>query len=247
MFRFSFPSTLLDRLSRLHLATDDGAGNTATNHIHLQLTSRRLRFTATNGMLLVALVADLVEPIAVGTDVVLDTEQFTAAMKSMLKVTASVHPVQVLIEPHEVRFTRGQASALVRRIGRTFPAVDHVFSKPAGMRWVPCTSSLDPHLTGIAQRIAGKTPLLFSSPVPVTNPAPQLWQPLSHELMQAEVRLVDLQGLVRSPAYYADSELAAMLMPVTRGGTEKQLDLGPFILANITAAEPKRQPAIAAA
>jgi hypothetical protein len=87
------------------------------------------------------------------SDLILDADQFTAAMKSAAKGSAS--RITIEISPKEVRCTCGAASTIVRRVEGSFPHVEHVWTRPNGMRWVPTMSSLDPLLLGVAQKISG--------------------------------------------------------------------------------------------
>jgi hypothetical protein len=251
MLRFSFPAILLDRLSRLHLAADSDAVDSALNHIHLQVAADRIRFSATSGKMLAALAATLVEPSPGCTDALLDVIQFTTAIKALMKGGAGNQPVQVLIEPHEVRFTRGQTSALVRRIPKAFPQFEHIFTKPVGMRWVPCLASLNPNMAAAAQRIAGKTMLLFSTPVPMGSLVTHLWQAAKPDDTGASLRLTEIRQAL-GPAFWSDGELAILLMPMSRGETETQWDLSGFAMstaptASAPSSESRQQPATAAA
>ena len=227
MTTFSFPSTLLDRLSRLHLATD-GSLTAALGHLHLVVTPERFRFAATNGRLLAVVVGDITTPSIAFVDVLLDRDQFVNAIRSLTKGLAKGSPtgIQVAIDTSEVRLTTGLTSALVRRVQMVYPVIDHAFTKPAGMRWVPCVSTLDIELAATARKIAGTPKLLFSTPVPTSSPVPMLWA----SDPTATARTADLQPVVRGPAYWADHELAILLMPITRGDAEPQLDLTGFVM-----------------
>ena len=228
----TFPTSILDRLSRLHLATDRDSRNPPLAHIACRITADQVRFSATNGRILVALVvaqgdAPSGTPVTEPIEIVLDREQLVSATKALVKNAGRISQVVMTVERHEVRLTCGLSSALVRMPEFTFPATDHVWTKPAGMRWIPCVASLDPNLLVIAQRMSGTTSLLFCSPVPDGSTAPRLWASTSASFDET-ITLSDLQTTVRSPAYWCDHELAILIMPVTRAVDERQLDLSSF-------------------
>lgn len=227
---FSFAPTLLSRLVHLHLATDSERRSTALAHVHLQVSPDRIRFTATDGRLLVALTGATTISATGATDVLLDVDQFTTAMRALAKATSGKGSIAVVIDVGEVRFTRGTTSVLIRRVAVTYPDIDHVFTKPAGLRWVPCVASLDQGLAETARKISGKQSLLFVTPVQTGSPATQIWRPLSARDGNVTVPLADLQPIVRGPAYWPDSELMILLMPVFRAAEESQLDLSGFVL-----------------
>lgn len=224
MLTFSIPRLTADRLARLSLACDDGTPTSTLAHIGLRVTPTAVRFSATNGRILASLVVPVDDCTGVPGDVLLDAGQITAALK--LTAKASSGRIACRIDDVEARLTNGTASTVVRRVGGTFPAVDHVWTRPAGMRWVPAMSCLDPHLVALAQRITGsKQPILFSSPIDPAMHLERLWVPPGADDHAQGVSLAALRAAVVAPAYWADHELAILVMPITRGGDERQVDL----------------------
>ncbi len=227
MTAFTIPGSALSRLARLAQATEVG-DNGVICHIAVRVTLDACRFTATDGKLLASIVHAITALQGDPVDAILDREQFTAACKLLSKH----HPsrVTVTIAQHEIRFTAGTVSAVIRRRDGTYPPFDHIWSKTVGMQWVPCTSSLNLSLAASAQQIAGKAALSFSTPVPMNSAAQRLWSSASPGEFGATLPLTELQGALRAPAYWADHELAILLMPISRAGSEKQLDLSRFVL-----------------
>ena len=164
MLTFSIPRLSADRLARLSLACSDERN--ALGHIGVRVTTEAVRFSATNGRILASFLIPVEDFQGSPGDVILDSEQLTAALKAAMKIQGG--RIQFRIDDAEARLTIGTASALVRRIQGTFPTVEHVWTRFQDRRWVPNMNSLDTYLVGLAQRISGaKTSLLFSSPVPV--------------------------------------------------------------------------------
>lgn len=231
MFSFSIPRITADRLARLGLACDTGAPDTALANVGIRVGQQAVRCSTTNGRILASLVIPLDDQDSTG-EVILDREQLIAALKASAKGAAG--RIQFTINDQEARISNGPIQAVVRRIPGTFPAVDHVWTKPSGRRWVPALCSLDHQLTTIAQKISGaKQPLLFSSPVDPGMRLERLWgtnQP------DESIRVQDLRQAVTAPAYWSDHELAFLVMPITRPADERQLDLGRHVIALTTAA-----------
>ncbi|MBN8523902.1 MAG: hypothetical protein J0M02_01060 [Planctomycetes bacterium] len=218
---FHIPRITADRLARLPLACADESG--PLGHIGVRVTPTAVRFAATNGRIL----ASLVVPIDVLTgdagDVIFDAAQFATALKAAAKATGG--RIQIEIGPKEARLTNGTASAIVRRVDGTFPRVEHVWSRTAGRQWVPTISSLDPVLLATAQKISGhKNPLLFSSPVDPAARLDRLWA-VPGATAGESLDLAQARQAVIAPAYWADHELAILVMPVTRTAEQRQLDL----------------------
>ena len=232
---FSFHPNLLDRLARLALATDTIVQASSLRHISLRITPTQIRWSATNGRILVALVAAIEDLDGESGELIFDGEQLTAAAKALLKSPAR-GAVQVTIHGHEARLSLGDTSMLVRLHPGTFPGVDHVWTRPAEKSWVPCVSTLDHHLVSIAQKIVGKSTVLWRSPTAPGAMLHRLWQPNG----DGAVALTDLHALVNAPAYWADHELAVLVMPITRPGEAASLDLTPFAVVT-------HQPALVAA
>ena len=171
MSSFFIPRVTADRLSRLALACANVSG--PLGNVSLRVTPTSVRFAATNGRLLASLIVPLDHLDGEPGDVVLDADQFTAALKTTAKATGGRITVEIGVK--EARLTNG-TSAIVCRIDATFPNIDHVWTRPAGRRWVPTMSSLDSALVGIAQKISGrKQPLLFASPVEPGARLERLW------------------------------------------------------------------------
>lgn len=231
MPQLSMPRTVADRLSRLSLACADEAG--PLGQIGIRITPTFMRCAATNGRILASLIVPIEysgEPL----DVILDADQFTAAMKASAKTGTG--RITVDIGPTEARFTCGAAAAIVRRIQGAFPTFGHIWTRPAGRRWIPAVSSLDPGLVAIAQKISGhRTPLLFSSPVDPAVHLERCWA-VPGASPDDTVSLVHLRAAIIAPAYWADHELAVLIMPITRSDGERQLDLSQHALAMTQAA-----------
>jgi hypothetical protein len=230
MTTFSIAGTSLPRLARLAQATDDNPG--LLRHISLRTSTSTCRFAATSGRILAAIVIDINDFNGEPIDAILDHDQYVAALKLVGK---NARRITITIEKSEVRMTAGTVSAVIRRHEGLYPNFDHVFSKTLGQRWVPCVSSLDPHLTSIAQSIAGKTPLLFCSPAQPESNLHRLWgatrsaDVAGFPDQDAVPQTASIQGLVRAPAYWSDHELFLLIMPVTRGDADHQLDLARFV------------------
>lgn len=228
MLSFSFSKSHLDRLSRLALVTDDSKASPVLRHIALRLAPEFIRFSSTNGKLLISMLVSIGAAEVDPTDLILDGDQFTAAMKALSRSTTST--VQVTIVDAEVRFTSGVSTAIVRRVPGTYPAIDHVWSKTKGAAWVPTLATLDPVLVGVAQKVMGKGTLLFSSPVTDSAPLMPLWGEVKGDARPPA--LSDLASLVRAPAYWTDGTAAVLLMPVTRAITGSGMDFLPFAAAD---------------
>ena len=223
---FSIPRLSADRLTRLNLACSEERN--ALGHIGVRVTPDSVRFSATNGRILASVLIPIEGFQGTAGDVILDSDQFTAVLKAAMKIQGG--RIQFRIDPAEVRLTIGTASALVRRIEGNFPTVEHVWTRFQDRRWVPNMNSLDTHLAGIAQKISGaKTSLLFSSPVPVAARIERAWAVPGAEPGES-VPLSDLRVAVTAPAFWADHELALLVMPVTRHQDERFLDLAKHAL-----------------
>ena len=229
MITFTIPGTALPRLARLALAADtDGPG--PLRHVALRVTSTAVRFSATNGKLLASVILDISDlkgDIGDFTESILDCVQFTAACKLIGKHCHK--PVTISIEKTEARITFGTVSSLVRRHeSMVYPAHDHIWTRSAGLLWVPCTSSLDPALAATAQKIAGTTRMLFRTPVQPASGLPRLWEAATED--ETAPVLSDLRNLVRAPAYWIsdEQEMAILLMPISRADAEQQLDFSRF-------------------
>lgn len=220
MLSFSIPRITADRLARLVLAC--AADLTAIGHVGVRVTTTAVRFSTTNGRILASLLIPFDDMLGSPGDLVLDRDAFAAAMKGAAKGQGRV---QITVRESEARVTNGSAVAVVRCLPLTFPVVDHVWTRPAGKRWTPTLSSLDPGLVGIAQKVSGnKQALLFSSPVEPAIRLERLWSvPGAHP--DEAVSVGDLRQVVTAPAYWTDHELAILVMPITRGEAERQLDL----------------------
>lgn len=240
MLRFSIPRLTAERIARLHLAC--AADLTAIHHIGVRVTPTAVRFCSTNGRILASLLVPIDDLQGTPGDLLLDHEQIAAALKVTTK--ASGGRIALEIGPQEARITNGTASAIVRRVDGSFPVVDHVWTRPAGRRWIPTISSLDPGLVTIAQKISGsRQPLLFASPVDPALGLERLWATAAVQ-SDVAVGLGQLRTVVAAPAYWADHELAILIMPITRSDGERQIDLGAHALP---AAVPTAVPAAAAA
>ncbi len=227
MLNFSIPRPVAERLSRIALACADD--RTAISHIGIRATSSVIRFAATNGRILASLVVPVDLLVGEPADAVLDREQFVAAMKIAARGTGQ--RIVVEIGPREARVSNGTTSAIVRRVDGTFPNVEHVWTRPEGRRWVATMSSLDTHLTGIAQKISGnKQPLLFVSPVDPTSRLERVWAMPGVDDHSEAIRLSALRPAVTAPAYWCDHELAILVMPITRMAEERQLNLAAHAL-----------------
>ena len=221
MTSFTIPRIAADRLSRLPLACADESG--PLGHIGIRITPTAARSAATNGRILASLVVSLDGLDGDPLDIVLDAEALTAALKTTAKSTGG--RISVEIGPKEARLTNGTVSAIVRRVDGTFPRVEHVWTRTAGRQWVPTISSLDPALVAVAQKISGhKNPLLFSSPVDPAARLDRLWA-VPGATAGEGLDLVQARQAVSTPGYWADHELALLIMPITRTAEQRPLDL----------------------
>lgn len=224
---FSIPRITADRLARLSLACADESG--PLGNIGIRVSSTAARFAATNGRLLASLVVPLDAITGDPGDLILDADQLSTALKATAKATGG--RIQIEIGPTEARLTNGTASAIVRRVDGTFPRVEHCWTRTAGRRWLPTMSSLDPVLLGVAQRISGhKTPLLFASPVDPAARLERLWA-VPGAAAGENIDLVQARQAVVAPGYWADHELAILVMPITRTADQRQLDMSMHALA----------------
>lgn len=228
---FTIPNDLLTRLSRLHHVTD--ASNPASNlrHIHVRVAPDHVRFAATNGRILAVLRADLDDLQGDAREVIFDVQQFKDAMKAVDRAIPqrSNQRITVTLTATEAKFSTGDAAALVRLVPGIYPNVDHVFTRTEGQRWVPCLSSLNPDLASVAQKLVGKTTVLFSSPVAADATISHLWGSGAADDHAVQLSLPAMRSLVTAPAYWCDHELALLVMPVSRAASERQLDLLAFV------------------
>ena len=226
MITFTIPGAALPRLARLTLATDtDGPG--PLRHVAMRVTSTAVRFSATNGRLLASVIldiSDLLGDIGDLAESILDIVQITAACKLIGKHCHK--PVTITIDKAEARITFGTVSSIVRRHDGVFPSIDHIWTRTARLRWVPCTSSLDPSLAATAQKIVGTTRMLFMTPVHPASDLQRLWASATEN--EISPALSDLRNLVRAPAYFSDSDTAILLMPISRADAEQQFDFARF-------------------
>jgi len=223
---FTIPGAVLPRLSRLVLATDTDAPG-PLRHIAMRVTANAVRFSATNGKLLASIVhevSDLSGDHGDSAESILDSTQITAACKAIGKHCHK--PVTISIDKAEARVTFGTVSSIVRRHDGVFPSIDHIWSRTAGLHWVPNTSSLDPALAAVAQKIAGSERMLFRTPVQPATSLQRLWAAATED--ETTPALSDLRSMVRAPAYWADDLIAILLMPITRADADQQLDLNIF-------------------
>jgi len=221
MSSFPIPRVTADRLSRLALACANESGPLGA--IGIRITPTAVRFAATNGRLLASLIVPIDHLDGEPGDVVLDADQFTAALKATVKASGGRITCEISVK--EARLTNGTTSAIVCRIDATFPNIDHVWTRPAGRRWVPTMSSLDQSLVSVAQKISGnKQALLLASPVEPGASLERLWAVpgASHD---ETVSLAAMRAAVSAPAYWCDHELAFLVMPISRSDGERQLDL----------------------
>jgi len=221
MHTFSIPRITADRLARLGLACADD--KTIISHIGVRITPSLVRFSATNGRILASVIIPIEDFQGTPGDIILDKDQLIAAIKSTAKATGG--RICFRIDDQEARMTHGTVAAVVRCVPGTFPAVDHVWTRPAGQRWVPTMSCIDPILSGIAQKITGvRSAVLFSSPVNPGVGLERLWA-VPGAKTDENIGLSTLRAAVTAPAYWCDHELAILIMPITRSDAERQLDL----------------------
>ncbi|MEK7414638.1 MAG: hypothetical protein AAB263_15090, partial [Planctomycetota bacterium] len=215
-----------DRLIRLGLACADETG--ALGHIGVRITPHAARFCASDGKLLASLVVPLDDFAGTTGDIILDQIPLTAALKSAAKAPGG--RITFKIDTTEARVTNGDVSSVVRCVTGTYPNVDHVWTKPDGQRWIPTVSSLDPHLVSIAQKITGhKQAVLFVSPIEPSNRLGRIWS-ATGPANDDTLNINSLRAAVRAPAYWADHEMAVLIMPITRND-ERQLDLSSHALS----------------
>jgi hypothetical protein len=224
---FTIPRITADRLARLPLACADETG--PLGHVSVRVTPTTARFAATSGRMLASFLVPLDAITGDPLDTILDADQFIAALKATAKATGG--RITVEIGAKEARLTNGTASAVVRRVEGTFPRVEHCWTRTAGRQWVPTISSLDPHLVAIAQKISGhKNPLLLSSPVDSSARMDRLWN-VTGPSLDDRLDLVQARQAVTMPGYWADHELALLIMPVTRTAEQRPLDLDAHAVA----------------
>ncbi len=226
MTSFTIPRINADCLSRLPLACADETG--PTGHIGVRITPTAVRFAATNGRILASFLVPIDSLDGEPIDAILDAGQFAAALKSTSKMAGG--RITVEIGAKEARLTNGTSSAIVRRVDGTFPNVDHVWNRTAGRRWVPSMSSLDPALVSVAQKISGnRQPMLFASPVENGARLERLWS-VPGAQPDENLSLAAMRAAIIAPAYFADHELAFLVMPITRSDSERKLDLSQHTL-----------------
>ena len=226
MTTFSFPAQLLPRLSRLVLAAD--SGNTVLDHLALRITPTALRLSATDGKMLASMVHELTDVQGEPTDVILDRVQIVAACKLLSKALGRI---SVNIGATEARFTSGSVSAIVRLREGTYPNLEHMWQRTEGHQWLPCAASLDPAYIAKAQAIVGKSEVCFRSPVPVNSDALRIWQAEPDALLSS----ADIAAWTKTPAYWSDSVVAILIMPISRSDEGHQLDLSAFMCPQVAA------------
>jgi hypothetical protein len=225
MISFSIPRIIADRLARLSSACADDATN--ISHIGVRVTPTAVRWSATNGRILACLLVPIDDFIGTPTDLILDQAQLAAAVKAAAKGSGRIG---FKIDEAEARVTNGNVASVVRLVSGSWPQVDHVWTRTAGRRWVPTISSLDGNLVAVAQKIAGhKNPLLFASPVEQGTRLERLWA-VPGAQHEESISVSALRAVVSAPAYWADHELALLLMPITRSDSERQLDLAAYAM-----------------
>lgn len=90
--------------------------------------------------------------------------------------------------------------------------------------------------TDIAQKITGaKTAVLFSSPIDPGVRLERLWA-VPGAQPDENISVSALRAVVAAPAYWCDHELALLLMPITRGDSERQLNLDAHAMSMQSAA-----------
>lgn len=225
MTTFSFPAQLLPRLSRLVLATD--CSNTVLDHLALRITPTALRLSATDGKMLASMVHGLTDVQGEPADVILDRAQIIAACKLLSKAGGRI---AVNIGTTEARFTSGSVSAIVRLRDGTYPNFEHMWQRTEGQRWLPCAASLAPTYISKAQAIVGKSEVCFRSPVPANSDALRIWKAEPGQLLSP----ADIAAWANSPAYWSDSVVAILIMPISRSDEGHQLDLRPFICPQVS-------------
>ena len=221
MTTVSIPPITADLLACLGLAC--ASDNTAISHLGVRVTPMSVRFSATTGRTLASLLVPIDDFVGTPTDLILDQVQLAAAVKAAAKGSGRI---AFKIDEAEARVTCGTVASVVRRVSGTFPNVDHVWTRPAGRRWVPTMSSIDPVLAAIAQKITGaKTAVLFSSPVDPGARLERLWAVPGAQADES-ISLASLRAAVTAPAYWSDGfELSILIMPITRGDSERQINL----------------------
>ncbi len=218
---FTIPRLTADRLSRLPLACASESG--PLGHVAIRITPTAARFAATNGRILASLVVPLDALTGEPCETILDAEALIAALKATAKQPGG--RITVEIGAKEARLTNSTASAIVRRVDGTFPRIEHCWTRTTGRQWVPTLSSLDPVLLATAQKISGhKNPLLFSSPVDPAARLDRLWS-VTGPTLEDRLDLVQARQAVIMPGYWADHELALLIMPITRTAEQRPLDL----------------------
>ena len=224
MISFSIPRFAIERIARLSLACADD--NSPISHIGVRVSPTAIRWSATNGRILASFVTPIEDLQGDPADLILDQGQFVAAVKAASKGTGRI---SFKIDDTEARVTCGTAASVVRRVSGTFPSVEHVWSRPVGRRWVPTMSSIDPHLMAIAQKLVGKTTVLFSSPVDPAIRLERLWSVTGAQHDEV-ISVTDLRAVVTAPAYWCDHEMALLLMPISRSDGERQFDLSDHVM-----------------
>jgi hypothetical protein len=212
-----------ERLARIGQAC--AADSSAISHISLLVGSDRVRWAATNGRLLASLVIAIDDLEGEPGELLLDRDQLLSALKAVTREAGN--RIAFLIGAQEVRLSLGTTAAVVRRVPGVFPRIEHAWSRAAHARWIPALCSLDPHLVATAQRISGsRTPLLFVSPVDPALGLERLWaNPTPGEDRLNPIPASGFRDAITAPAYWADAELALLLMPITRGDGERQPEL----------------------
>ena len=224
MISFSIPRITADRIARLGLACADD--NSPISHIGVRVGPTAVRLSGTNGRILASLLVPIEDLQGDPADLILDQGQLATAVKAAAKGTGRI---TFKIDDAEARVTCGTVASVVRRVSGTFPSVEHVWSRPVGRRWVPTMSSIDPHLMAIAQKLVGKTTVLFCSPVDPAIRLERLWSVIGAQHDEV-VSVTDLRSIVTAPSYFADHELAILLMPITRSDGERQFDLSDHVM-----------------
>lgn len=223
MISFTLPRSSAERLSRLGLACDKDSPNIANINLRV-LTENSVRFTATTGRILASLVVPTSDLQSDENDLILDQAQLTIALKSALK--SAGNQLSCKIDATEARISIGTLSYVVRRVEGQYPPFDPIWTRPNGKQWIPALASIDPNLATLAGKIAGGKGLVFSSFVDPTHRLERLWATTCDTTEVIPVAY--LRSAVLKPVYWADHELAILIMQISRSAEEKQLDLSAF-------------------
>jgi hypothetical protein len=206
---FTFPSMILNYLSRLTLASDLDKDSLMLTCVGVSVQPGRARFACTDGKLL-AVVSCIAAEVSDPIEVALAGEQFTDAMKTLIRnLPRGSHPdLTATVEGKSVRFNLGLTAVVVRVVEGNYPNYSGAFAKHLGSTMIPSNGHFNPKHLSIMQKIVGKEKnvLLFSPETPPGKP----------------------DSFYSLPGFFCHNGLGMLLMQIARTDEAHDYDLSLF-------------------